>query len=500
MRSIVAAADRLLGILIDPARRERAVIWLLAAFTAAWTLYAIISHAGQDVHYDMGQLVGVSRDFSVGFYHPPMAVLVAGAWFWIFPRVAWASYLLVALAVGVSLWIAWKIFGDWLDETKRVVGLAMLMLIPLLTFQALKFNANTAMIPFWAAATFFFLRSLATCDPIFAALTGMTAGCALLTKYWSILLIAGFGLAALVNSERRRYFNSAAPWITSAFGLVVVAPHFYSLATGHRETLSYIGGAMVGTPLYNSILDSLQYLVGAVAYIVAPLAIVAALRPSRAALADIMLPATAERRLVAVTFWVPIILPAVINIVLPTRLTPLWTIPNWTLLPVVLLGPSMLSASRRVAAQVLALAIIVPIAAIVAAPAVAIVQHLHNAPSERPHYEQAAREIDHLWRKHTGQPLRYVGGDSEMADGVVFYLDSAAPYFAPQLESSTDPKMLLRGIALICPAWNKDCAAVIDSMFRRYGGAREEVTLQRSLFGITGPPARFEIVVVPPAH
>ena len=112
MRSIVAAADRLLGILIDPARRERAVIWLLAAFTAAWTLYAIISHAGQDVHYDMGQLVGVSRDFSVGFYHPPMAVLVAGAWFWIFPRVAWASYLLVALAVGVSLWIAWKIFGE----------------------------------------------------------------------------------------------------------------------------------------------------------------------------------------------------------------------------------------------------------------------------------------------------------------------------------------------------------------------------------------------------
>jgi 4-amino-4-deoxy-L-arabinose transferase-like glycosyltransferase len=500
MRSIVAAADRLLGIPIDPARRERAVIWLLAAFVAAWTSYGVISHAGQDVHYDVGQLVGVSRDFSVGFYHPPMAVLVAGAWFRIFPRAAWAAYLLVALAVGVSLWFAWKIFGDWLDETKRVVALAMLTLVPLLTFQALKFNANTAMIPFWAAATFLFLRSLASCNPLYAALTGLTAGCALLTKYWSIYLIAGFGLAALISPERRRYFKSAAPWITSAAGLAVIAPHLYFLASGHRETLSYIGAAMAGAPLADSVLDSLWYLAGAAAYIVVPLAIVAALGPSRDALADLLLPRTAERRVVAVTLWAPIILPAMSNVVLPIRLTPLWTIPNWTLLPVVLLSPPTLSVSRRAAAHVLALAIVAPIAAIIAAPAIAVVQQLNHSPSARPHYQQAAREIDRFWREHTNEPLLYVGGDPEMGNGVAFYLDSAAPYLVPQMESSIDAKVTHRGIALICPAWKHDCGAAIDSMMRRYGGAREEMTLQRSLAGIAGPPAQFEILVVPPAR
>jgi 4-amino-4-deoxy-L-arabinose transferase-like glycosyltransferase len=498
MRTIVAAADRLLGILIDPARRERGVLWCLAAFVAAWTLYGIISHAGQDVHYDVGQLVGVSRELSVGFYHPPMSVLVAGAWFRIFPRAAWASYLLVASAVGLSLRIAWEIFGDWLDDTKRVAALAMLTLVPLLTFQALKFNANTAMIPFWAAATFFFLRSLATCDPIYATLAGLTAGCALLTKYWSIYLIAGLGLASLVNPDRRRYFTSTAPWITSAVGLAVIAPHLYFLASGHRETLSYIGGAMAGATVSDSILDSLWYLAGAAAYIVVPLAIVAAMRPSRATLADLILPNTAERRMIAVALWAPIVLPAVIDVVLPTRLTPLWTIPNWTLLPVVLLSPPSLSISRRAAARILALAIVVPVAAIVAAPAVALVQQLNHFPSERPHYDQAAREIDRFWRERTGDPLRYIGGDSEMANGVAFYLDSAAPYFAPQMESSSDPKVARHGIALVCAAWNQDCVAVIDSMMRRYGGSREEVTEQRSLFGIAGPPARFVIVVVPP--
>jgi 4-amino-4-deoxy-L-arabinose transferase-like glycosyltransferase len=500
MRSIVAAADCLLGILIDPVRRERVIIWLLAAFIAAWTLYGLISHAGQDVHYDVGQLVGVSRDLAVGFYHPPMAVLVAGAWFRIFPRSAWASYLLVAFTVGVSLWIGWEIFGDWLEDTKRVVALAMLTLVPLLTFQALKFNANTAMIPFWAAATLFFLRSLNRRDPLNCALAGLMAGCALLTKYWSIYLIAGLGLASLLNSERRRYFTSSAPWITSAVGLAMIAPHLYFLTTGHRETLSYIGGAMAGAPLYDSIFDSLRYIAGAAAYIVVPLAIIAALRPSREVLADIILPGTAERRVVAIALWAPIILPAVINIVLPTRLTPLWTIPNWTLLPVVLLSPPMLSVSRRAAAHVLALAIVVPIAAIVAAPTVAVVQQLNHTPSERPHYKQAARAIDNFWHTHTGQPLRYIGGDSEMANGAAFYLDSAAPYFAPQTESSSDPKVTRDGIALICPAWKADCIAAVDSIMRRYGGTHEEVSEQRSALGIAGPPARFEIVVVPPAH
>ncbi len=498
MRSIVAAADHLLGVLIDPARRERGMLWLIAGFIAAWTLYGVVSHAGQDVHYDVGQLVGVSRDLSVDFYHPPMSVIVAGTWFRIFPRAAWTSYLLVASAVALALWIAWKIFGDWLDDTKRVVALTMLTLIPLLTLQALKFNANTAMIPFWAAAMFFFLRSLATRDPLYAALSGLTVGCALLTKYWSIYLIAGLGLASLVNADRRRYFTSAAPWITSVVGLAVIAPHAYFIATGHRETLSYIGGAL-GAPPYESVFDSLWYIAGAAAYVVVPIAILAAMRPSREVLADLIWPSSPERRVVATLFWTPILLPALVNVVLPTRLTPLWTIPDWTLLPIVLLSPPMLSISRRAAVRVLALAIVVPIVAILAAPAVAVVQQVNHSPSERPHYQQAAREIDRFWRQRTDHRLRYIGGDSEMANGVAFYLDSAAPYFAPQMESSSDPKVTRLGIALICPAWKPDCVVAIDSMMRRYGGAREDVTEQRSLLGIVGPPARFAIVVVPPS-
>src|SRR5438105_3549110 len=51
------ALDRLIDALVDPRRRERAVLLLLAAYCAVWSLYGAISKASQDIHYDMGEAV-----------------------------------------------------------------------------------------------------------------------------------------------------------------------------------------------------------------------------------------------------------------------------------------------------------------------------------------------------------------------------------------------------------------------------------------------------------
>ena len=75
-----------------------------------------------------------------------------------------------------------------------------------------------------------------------------------------------------------------------------------------------------------------------------------ALRPGRAALADIAWPADDARRQALILFAVPMVLPALVNLVVPARLTPDWTFPNWALLPVVLYG------SRKIAVDSLAVA------------------------------------------------------------------------------------------------------------------------------------------------
>ena len=71
--------ERLFDALVDPTRRERPVVLLLAGYAATWTLYAIIAKGGpRDLHYDMGEFVAWSRERVLASStpkHPPL-----GAW------------------------------------------------------------------------------------------------------------------------------------------------------------------------------------------------------------------------------------------------------------------------------------------------------------------------------------------------------------------------------------------------------------------------------------
>src|ERR1019366_10280832 len=96
-------------------------------------------------------------------------------------------------------------------------------------------------IPAWAATTFWFLRSYQTRSPIYAALAGVGAAACMLGKYWSVFLLAGLAIAALVDKRRAGYFRSAAPWITVAVGLIVLAPHLIWL---YRHDFAPFGYAM----------------------------------------------------------------------------------------------------------------------------------------------------------------------------------------------------------------------------------------------------------------
>ena len=219
--------ERLLDALIDPSRRERAVVALLAGYAAVWSLYGAVAKSSQDINFDMGEMVVWSREVTFGTpKHPPLPAWLVRAWFGVFPLEDWAYYLFAILLATLALWVAWKVSARYLDGEKRVIGLALLTLVPFYNFHALKFNANTAMLPLWALATWAFLRSYETRRPLPAALAGLAAAAAMLGKYWSIFLLLGFGLAALADPRRRTYFGSSAPWLYGRGRRTVgIAPH-----------------------------------------------------------------------------------------------------------------------------------------------------------------------------------------------------------------------------------------------------------------------------------
>jgi hypothetical protein len=503
--------ERLLDAVADPARREPAVIGLLAAYVVSWTLYAVLAKGSQDIHPDMSEQFALGQSLAWGYSkHPPLAVWIVRAWFAVLPTADWAFYLLAAASIGVTLWIAWHLAGRYLHGDRRIVGLALLTFVPFFNFHALKFNANTVLMPFWAATTLAFIRSYETRAALPSALAGLAAAAAMYGKYWSIVLLLGLGVAAVAHPGRAAYFRSSAPWITVAVGALALAPHLVWLAAHDFSPFSYallLHGAASRASTLQSVLG---YLAGGVAYVALPVgALLLALRPSAAALRDMAWPTSPERRLAAAAFWAVLLLPAVLAPLARVQLVSLWSMSAWTLLPVMLLSSPMLAVSRAVALRIVALAIAFPLLMIAIAPAIALYVHRMHPPPGAAQSSVLAGEVERVWRETSDAPLRLFSSIDELTDGVVFYL-RAHPSAVHVLDSKASPALEERiareGIVLLCPAdahqpgaaW---CGQAAGSLAGRHAaGRRVEVEAVRRYLGVKGEPTRYLIISIPPAQ
>ncbi len=240
----------------------------------------------------------------------------------------------------IALWIVWRLSADYLEVEKRVVGVALLMLIPFYNFHALKFNANSVLLPTWAATTLSFLRSYRNRSTQYGALAGAGAGLCMLAKYWSVFLLVGLLIAALADPRRFAYLRSAVPWVTIAAGFAVLGPHMIWLYQHDFVSFDYAIAMHVTGSFADAAGKALSYLVGAAAFTAVPVVFVlAAARPRRTVIAEMIWPSDRERRLVAVAFWAPLVLPIAEALLGGTLLSPIWSMPALTLLPVLLLSP-----------------------------------------------------------------------------------------------------------------------------------------------------------------
>jgi 4-amino-4-deoxy-L-arabinose transferase-like glycosyltransferase len=500
---LLAPVERLIDALTDPARRERTAVGVLLAYTAIWTLYGVLAKASQDLHFDMVEVVAWSRELALGYpKHPPLAAWLARAWFTVFPVADWAYYLLAIGTAALGLWIAWILSARYLDADKRVLGLALLTLTPFFNFHALKYNVNTVLIPLWAATTLWFLRSFETRSIGYAALAGLGAAACMLGKYWSIFLLAGLGIAALVDSRRGAYFRSAAPWVTVAVGALVLAPHIVWLINHDFVAFAYAAAGHGAKSFLRTASSAVGYLGGALAYVALPLALaLIAIRPSRAALADTLIPPRG-RRLVAAAFWAPLLLPPVVALVTGISIVSLWTLSAFALFPVVLLSSPLLVVPRQALVAIVAFAIALPPLMTAAAPAIAIAIHRAGVTPTTAHVRLLADRIAHEWRLTTDRPLRLVGGNADLAYGAAFYLPDRPSTF-PDFDRRTAPwvdaaRVARDGMAVVCFANDRSCIAGAE----RYAGSgsrRAEVEIARSHFRTSGKPERYVILTVPPS-
>src|SRR5439155_11035769 len=136
-----------------------------------------------------------------------------------------------------------------------------------------------------------------------------------------------------------RYFRSAAPLITAAVGLLVLAPHLVWLVDNDFGPFRYRRAVHHGETFLQALNGAAFYFFGSLGYAALPLLLaLLAGRPGWRALADTAWPASPDRRFAVVAFWPPLIAPALVTLIAGGRTTPLWAMSAWTLLPVVVLS------------------------------------------------------------------------------------------------------------------------------------------------------------------
>jgi len=490
--------------------------------TATWTLYGSIARSSQDLQPDMTEVISWSRDLSFGYFkHPPLAAWLVRLWFSVFPLADWSFYLLAMLMPTLALWIVWRLSADYLEIEERVVGVVLLMLIPFYNFHALKFNVNTVLLPTWAATTFWFLRSYKTHHVLYSALAGIGAAFCILGKYWSVFLLTALIVAALIDSRRSAYFRSSAPWITIVAAFAVLGSHLvwlyqhdfapFEYAVAKHGTSSFAGAAV----------KAFAYLAGSASYAAVPVIFVLLVaRPDRATIADMIWPPDSERRLVAGAFWGPLLLPIVAALAASINLTSLWSMPAWTLLPVMLLSPPAVKIHSINVRRILMAAVAVPLLMLIAAPAIAIAIHRAGVAPPAAHGRLLAAEVESTWRQVTSQPLRFVG--CNVANEVIAYArdrprslplrsfrgDIADKMYAdahdwprmpPGQSASSDTQIAQSGMVLVCLADETNWVDAAAAQAARDPASRRiDVDIARSFLGIPGQSQRYVIFIIPP--
>jgi len=513
-RFALIPAERLTAALSDPARRHRTMAVVAVIYALVWTLYAVVSKSSHDLHPDMAETVVLMREWALGYpKHPPFLVWLVSSWFTIFPLADWAYYLLAGVSLGFALYLSFVLAGEWLDGYKRAWVPFLLSVVPFYNFLALRFDHNAALIPLWAFTTWAFMRSLDTRHYGWGALTGLGAAASLLTKYWSVFLVLALALAALSHKNRAAYFRSRAPWLGALVAALACAPHIVWLVQENFSPFIIAAGLRAAQSLDDWLRSVAEYAFGTAGYgAFACALVVAAVRPSRAAICDTVWPADPQRRTAAILFWIPLLLPFAAAAITGTRLLSLWSMPALGLMPVVLLMSPLIVVPRRAVAHTAAIAMAISAAALVASPLIAWWQ-LAGAEDHANYPRLLAAELEAEWKRTTSQPLKFVGGPFELATAMSFYLpgqpltyylrelrvryEHYSTYLAPWADRASIER---DGVAVCCPSSDEFCLRDMNNFLALVPHTQpREVVLRRRWLGFEGPPERFTIAVAPPS-
>ena len=470
---------------------------LVLGYALFWATYAQMS-SSTGVHIDSLEAFAWGREFQLGYYkHPPFWAWVAGLWFMALPKTDWCFWLLSELNGALGLAGAYALMGRFCNQRTRMTCILLLMLTPFYQFNAMRYNANTALLSIWPWTQYFFLRSIEKPRLAPAIACGLLAGFALLSKYFALVLIGSCFLASLTHHNRRRYYASAAPYLSLLIALGVFAPHVIWLFHDGFQPLTYLATKI---DLRDREISSsfFQFIGASAAFFALPLALLVFAR-WRAGTAKPPLPASANgQSFENVIAFSPFILSLIAGSFGHTALAIPFGVPIFSMATLALLrvvqpdGDKALGFARTAVIALMA-------CCAVAAPLIPVIfLGMKHKDHVRPRKEAAEAAI-HLWREATGAPLRFVSGDRINSLAITFHSNDNTSEFNEfnirWSPSVTTEKLRKHGLLVLCSGDSPECLEGV----RPYLGEksiRHDIEVTRDLPG--APAFNYTVFIIPP--
>jgi hypothetical protein len=165
------------------------------------------------------------------------------------------------------------------------------------------------------------------------------------------------------------------------------------------------------------------------------------------------------------------------------------------LLPVLLLSPPAVAIRDIDTRRILAAAVAFPILMLIASPVIAIIAQRNGPPANSAQAALLAGEVEQLWHQTIPQPLRFIGGAGDLADGVATYAVEG-PRALPNMPPPDAAELRRDGMAIVCFADDTGCRD--KARMQAATGRRVETEIVRNFLRFPGKPQRYTIFIVPP--
>jgi hypothetical protein len=234
-------------------RPERALLLLIAAQVAFWSLAPILSHTAPPL--DVVDEYATGREGVVAIFKHPNTpglvleasrILTGGQVFW--PAFVVSQLFVVATMAGV-----YALGRDLMDSRRALIGTALLTGVYFFSWPTPEFNHNVAQMPFWALTCWALWRATTNDRPFWWALLGLAAGLAMWAKYSSAILLLVAGIWMLYDKQARAKILTPGPWYALIVLALVFAPQLIWLIDNDFAPFAYAARRAVSVDFTDTI-------------------------------------------------------------------------------------------------------------------------------------------------------------------------------------------------------------------------------------------------------